>query len=78
MCGIRLGLQWNLGTLDKPVGFLVIMPSGVRFKEGFISDTSDCSVSMWSIRCRVRHGLVLDGSELTKSITVFIFYFIRP
>ena len=29
--GIRLGLQWKLRTRDKPFGFLVIKPSGVRF-----------------------------------------------
>ena len=31
--GIRLGLQWKLTTLDKPIGFLVLKPSGVRFAE---------------------------------------------
>ena len=31
--GIRLGLQWKLRTLDKPFGFLVLKPSGVRFVE---------------------------------------------
>ena len=31
--GIRLGLHWKLRTLDKPFGFLVLKPSGVRFAE---------------------------------------------
>ena len=30
---IRLGLQWKLRTLDKPFGFLVLKPSGVRLAE---------------------------------------------
>ena len=30
---IRLGLHWKLRTLDKPYGFLVIKPSGVRFAD---------------------------------------------
>ena len=31
--GIGLGLQWKLRTLDKPFGFLVFKPYGVRFAE---------------------------------------------
>ena len=31
--GIRLGSRWKLRTLDKPFGFLVLKPSGVRFAE---------------------------------------------
>ena len=29
-----MGLQWKLRILDKPFGFLVLKPSGVRFMEG--------------------------------------------
>ena len=28
-----MGLQWKLRTFDKPFGFLVLKPSGVRFAE---------------------------------------------
>ena len=34
--GIRLGLHWKLRTLDKPLGFLVLKPPGVRFAEVLI------------------------------------------
>ena len=57
--GIRLGLEWNLRTLDKPFGFLVLKPSGVRFAEVSFRNHLVNWGYMAGIRIRIRFILVM-------------------